>query len=131
MLTKYNGFGDIFDQFDYDNSLLASKEKSNYRLIKTEKGKRIQIPVAGYPRENLNVYKDNNGLVVEGKEEKKIDNIERKGYEVKQFKTTFIIDKFDVSDIKLKDGLLIIDLTRTKPDRHEFEIKVDHEQIPE
>ncbi len=89
----------------------------------------LEMAVAGYSKENLNVSLDGKTLTVTGtkkvvEEDSNIKYI-RKGISSKNFTRAFIITDREVSSVELTDGMLRITLKSIPPKstKVEFEIK--------
>lgn len=83
-----------------------------YNVIRTELGFQIDLAVAGFKKENIKVYHDNNALVVEGR---KADNSEVNylvhSLATRQFKRSFALGpQLKVTTVTLEDGILSITL---------------------
>ena len=119
------GFDSIFDEFD---RMLESTERysSNYPPYNikrvNENNYNIEVALAGYSKDDIEVELKDSTLTVRNKTKDKIVNEEgngviHKGISTRQFERAFTISE----DIKLKEaeqknGLLIIDLERIIPD---------------
>jgi len=79
---------------------------------------RINLAVAGFTRDEIDITAQQNQLIVSGKksEDDKIDYIHR-GIANRQFERRFgLADFIKVTDAAFKDGLLSIDLVREIPE---------------
>ena len=119
------GFDSIFDEFD---RMLESTERysSNYppynikRVNDTDY--RIEVALAGYSKEDIEVELKDKTLIVRNKAKEQIideknSGVIHKGISTRQFERTFTISEdIKVKEAELKNGLLIIDLKRIIPD---------------
>ena len=112
---------DIFKSFGRRNKI--GEVTTDCRIIKTEDGKLMKLPVLGFSEADLEVYQDSIGLVVEGTAPEITEEIQKEGYQVEDFKKTFIIEGLEVTEVELKEGLLNISLKRTEPERVTHNIK--------
>jgi molecular chaperone IbpA len=116
------GFDRLFDMLENN---AAGQNQENYPpfdLIKTgENDYRIQLAVAGFSPDEIDITAQQNVLVVTGKksdesEEKGADYIYR-GIAARSFERRFgLADHIQVKGADLKDGLLLIDLVREIPE---------------
>ena len=116
------GFDRLFDMLENN---AAGQNQENYPpfdLIKTgDNDYRIQLAVAGFKPEEIDITAQQNVLIVTGK---KGDEIEEKGTEfvyrgiaARSFERRFgLADHIQVKGADLKDGLLLIDLVREIPE---------------
>ena len=119
------GFDSIFDEFD---RMLESTERysSNYppynikRL--SDNDYRIEVALAGYSKEDIEIELKENTLTVRNKPvDKTIDEkgngVIHKGNSPRQFERSFTISEdIKVKGAELKNGLLAIELERIIPD---------------
>ncbi|MBI1330195.1 MAG: Hsp20 family protein [Alphaproteobacteria bacterium] len=88
-----------------------------YNIEEAGEGRlRITLAVAGFSPDELNVSIEDNQLVIRGKQ---IDSGERnflhRGIAARQFQRAFVLaDGIEVSDAKLENGLLSVELTRPR-----------------
>ena len=119
------GFDSIFEEFD---RMLESTERysSNYPPYNIKKVNdieyKIEVALAGYSKDDIEVELKDNTLTVRNKNKDKIINEEgngviHKGISTRQFERSFTISEdIKVKDAELKNGLLTIDLERIIPD---------------
>ena len=119
------GFDSIFEEFD---RMLESTERynSNYppynihRLNDTDY--KIEIALAGYSKEDIELELKENTLTVRNKAKEKVINengngVIHKGISTRQFERSFTISEdIKVKNAELKNGLLNIDLERIIPE---------------
>ena len=119
------GFDSIFEEFD---RMLESTERynSNYppyniRRI-NENDYKIEVALAGYSRDDIELELKENTLTVRNKQKEKIVNEEangviHKGISTRQFERSFTISEdIKVKNAELVNGLLNIDLERIVPE---------------
>ena len=120
------GFDDMFDQFEsmLGNGSLAVQ--SNYppnNIRKTGKDKyAIEVAVAGFNKDDVEVEYEDNLLTVKTKEvkrseEKDGDEVIHRGISQRSFARSFTIaDDVEVKGAELKDGLLKVSMERIIPE---------------
>lgn len=85
----------------------------------SENAFRITLAVAGFAQEDLSISVEDRQLVVRSQQVDDADNrvFLHRGIAARQFQRTFLLaDGVDVSGAALTNGLLHIDLSRTKPE---------------
>ena len=119
------GFDSIFDEFD---RVLESTERHNsnyppYNIHKINENEyKIEVALAGYSKEDIELELKDSTLTVRNKQKEKIVNentngIIHKGISTRQFERVFTISEdIKVKNAELKNGLLNIDLERIIPD---------------
>ena len=121
------GFDSIFDEFD---RMLESVDRghinANYPPYNIKKVNEndfvIEVALAGFSKEDINVELKDSTLTVKNKlKEKVIENesngVIHKGISTRQFERAFTIaEDIKVKDAELKNGLLSIELERIIPE---------------
>ena len=119
------GFDSIFDEFD---RMLESSERHStnyppYNIHKIDENVfKIEVALAGYSKEDIEVELKDNNLTVRNKPKEKVVNqngegVIHKGISTRQFERAFTISEdIKVKDAELKNGLLTIDLERIVPE---------------
>jgi molecular chaperone IbpA len=119
------GFDSIFEEFD---RMLESTERysSNYPPYNihklNEKDYKIEIALAGYSKDDIELELKESTLTVRNKAKEKVVNEEgngviHKGISTRQFERSFTISEdIKVKNAELKNGLLNIDLERIIPE---------------
>ena len=119
------GFDSIFEEFD---RMLESTERysSNYPPYNihklNENDYKIEIALAGYSKEDIELELKESTLTVRNKAKEKVVNEEgngviHKGIATRQFERSFTISEdIKVKNAELKNGLLNIDLERIIPE---------------
>lgn len=86
----------------------------------SENAFRITLAVAGFAEADLSISVEDRQLVVRGQQDDDSENrvFLHRGIAARQFQRTFLLaDGVDVSGAALANGLLHIDLTRSKPEK--------------
>ena len=116
------GFDRLFDLLENSAAGQAQENYPPFDLIKTgDNDYRIQLAVAGFKPEEIDITAQQNVLVVTGRkneeaEEKGSDFIYR-GIATRSFERRFgLADHIQVRGADLKDGLLLIELVREIPE---------------
>jgi HSP20 family molecular chaperone IbpA len=80
---------------------------------------RITLAVAGFGEDDIEITVEENELTVRGRQHDDSDrDYLHRGIAARQFQRTFVLaDGLAVTGAELKDGLLVIDLTRPEPAR--------------
>ncbi len=121
------GFDSMFEEFD---RMLESTERYNsnyppYNIHKlSETDYKIEIALAGYSKDDIELELKENTLTVRNKAKEKVINengngngVIHKGISTRQFERSFTISEdIKVKNAELKNGLLNIDLERIIPD---------------
>ena len=116
------GFDRLFDMLEDSAAGQSQENYPPFDLIKTgENDYRIQLAVAGFKPEEIDITAQQNVLIVTGRkneesEEKGADWIYR-GIATRSFERRFgLADHIQVKGADLKDGLLLVDLVREIPE---------------
>lgn len=113
------GFDRLFDLLENSALGQASESYPPFDLIKLDENHyRINLAVAGFGRDEIDITAQQNQLIVSGKkkDDEKVEFIHR-GIANRQFERRFgLADFIKVSDADMQDGLLSIDLIREIPD---------------
>ena len=114
------GFDQIFNDFE---SRFANQIQNNYpphNVIKhDEDNYEIQIAVAGFRKDEIELTVQNNHLIVTGTKEAEHTTGEymHRGLSARNFERFFRLEGFlEVGDAEIRDGLLLIKLTRNIPE---------------
>ena len=120
------GFDDMFDQFENmlgNGGLSMQSNYPPYNIRKAGKDKyAIEVAVAGFNKDDVEVEYEDNLLTVKTKEvkrseEKDGDEVIHRGISQRSFARSFTIaDDVKVNGAELKDGLLTIACERIIPD---------------
>jgi len=82
---------------------------------------RLEIALAGFKKEEVNVFTEYGKLFVEGKKKDKETESEyfHQGLAQRSFKRAWTLsDDFEVRDVSLEDGLLTVQLGKVVPEHH-------------
>ena len=114
------GFDSIFDRF-FDMDLTRDSGYPPYNIRKINEAQYvIEIALAGFSKEDIEVEVTEGNLTIRSKEEKETDEDEsfvHKGIAKRSFLRSFTLsDDIIVKGADLKDGMLIIDLEKVIPD---------------
>ena len=119
------GFDSIFDEFD---RMLESSERYNsnyppYNIHRSDENNyKIEVALAGYSKDDIEVELKDNTLTVRNKQQEKVVNqngngVIHKGISTRQFERAFTISEdIKIKNAELKNGLLNIDLERIIPE---------------
>ena len=113
-----------FDQLFNDMDRMMSTQQTNstyppYNIVRVDSDNFIiEIAVAGFSEDELDISVDQGQLIITGST---IDSDERtylhKGIGTRNFTRTFRLDHFiEVGEASIRDGLLIVNLTRVIPE---------------
>jgi len=93
-----------------------------YNLIQVNNSEsRLEIALAGFKKEEVNVFTEYGKLFVEGKKKDKETESEyfHQGLAQRSFKRAWTLsDDFEVRDVSLEDGLLTVKLGKVVPEHH-------------
>jgi len=93
-----------------------------YNLIQVNNSEsRLEIALAGFKKEEVNVFTEYGKLFVEGKKKDKETESEyfHQGLAQRSFKRAWTLsDDFEVRDVSLEDGLLTVKLGKVIPEHH-------------
>lgn len=113
------GFDRLFDLLENSGLGQGSETYPPFDLIQVDNNHyRINLAVAGFSRDEIDITAQQNQLIVTGKksDDDRIDYIHR-GIANRQFERRFgLADFIKVTDADLQDGLLSIDLIREIPE---------------
>ena len=93
-----------------------------YNLIQVNNSEsRVEMALAGFKKEEVNVFTEYGKLFVEGKKKDKETESEyfHQGLAQRSFKRAWTLsDDFEVRDVSLEDGLLTVKLGKVVPEHH-------------
>jgi len=120
------GFDDMFDQFESmlgNGSLAVQSNYPPYNIRRAGKDKyAIEVAVAGFNKDDVEVEYEDNLLIVKTKEVKRSDKkdgdeVIHRGISQRSFARSFTIaDDIKVNGAELKDGLLTISCEKIIPE---------------
>lgn len=107
----------------YNIERVARDERHPERL-------RITLAVAGFTREQLDVFVEESQLVIRGRQQDdKVRQFLHRGIAARQFQRTFVLaDGMEVLGADLRNGLLSIDLARPQPEKIVKTIAINEEE---
>ena len=121
-IISKNGIGmdDYLDRFF--NSYENTTNYPPYNLVQVNNTEsRLEIALAGFKKEEVNVYTEYGKLFVEGKKKDKEKGSEyfHQGLAQRSFNRAWTLaDDYEVRDVSLEDGLLTVKLGKIVPDHH-------------
>ena len=121
-IISKNGIGmdDYLDRFF--NSYETTTNYPPYNLVQVNNTEsRLEIALAGFKKEEVNVYTEYGKLFVEGKKKDKEEGSEyvHQGLAQRSFNRAWTLsDDYEVRDVLLEDGLLTVKLGKVVPDHH-------------
>lgn len=139
ILAKYNttNISKLLDEIDrfsigldpwFTNLNSAYTTNSNYppyNVVDIGEGKkRLEVAVAGFSRNDIDVYTEKNLLTIEGKIlNKEEEKYHHNGIAKRNFKRSWTLgDDVRVDDVKLSDGLLTIELSTIVPEHQKRKV---------
>ena len=134
ILDKMDQFGFGFeDQFERlsqaHDHFLSSTSYPPYNIIKNDNTYRIEIALAGFKKEDVDVVLAKNVLTISGNTPKaEADkNIAYRGIATRKFKRSFALsDNTKVKAAKMEDGMLTITIEKVVPEEEkEVSIQID------
>jgi molecular chaperone IbpA len=122
-MTYSVGFEDLFNRMHASHSIHTSYPP--YNIVKeTESEWRIEMALAGWSRDDLEISTETNVLCVKSKADKDSDDdYIHRGVAKRSFARSFnISEDVEVGDISYKDGLLAIHLTKIVPEKQKRKV---------
>ena len=120
-INKYSiGMDEYFDRLFHLHETTSNYPPYNLVQVSNVES-RLEIALAGFKKEEVNVYTEYGKLFVEGqREDKETDtNYVHKGLAQRSFKRAWTMaDDTEVADVSFEDGLLSINLKKIVPDHH-------------
>ena len=120
-ITKNSiGMDDYFDRFFALHETTSNYPPYNLVQVNNVES-RLEIALAGFKKNEINVYTEYGKLFVEGKKEDKETESEyiHKGLAQRSFTRVWTIsDDTEVRSVKFEDGLLTIQLGKVVPEHH-------------
>jgi len=127
--ASFVGFDRIWNELD--TALTNSVDNTNvfprHNIVKVdEEVYHIQLALAGYSRDDLNVELEDGVMVITGEKEDETVEYLHKGISTKKFRRTFRLNEnVEVSDATFVDGLLVVVLKHIVPeDKQALSIKI-------
>ena len=131
----FDNFWNVLEHPDFPFVTLTSTTNAfrnfpAYNIIESEDGKvRLEMAVAGFTKDRIKVEKEGNTLIISGQpaELDAKNTLRHRGITNAAWMRTFDMNvNTEVADVQLKDGILTVYVTSTKPalpPRTVFEIK--------
>ena len=114
------GFDSIFNDFEHRFANQLATNYPPYNVLKhSEDLYEVQIAVAGFSRDEIEVTLENNQLQIKGTKIEEVDAPEylHRGLAARNFERSFTLGQYlEVDRVELKYGLLIVKLERNIPD---------------
>ncbi len=119
------GFDDVFNHFEklFDKNFfnISASNYPPYNILKTgEYTYDVEIALAGYSKDDIEVTYENNMLNIKSKksnDDAEMNEIIHKGIAKRYFLKSFTVsDDISIKSAKLKDGLLKISMEKIIPD---------------
>lgn len=114
------GFDRIFQDFEHRFANQISTNYPPYNIVKrSEDNYEIQIAVAGFSRDEIELTVENNELQIKGTKFEEADAGEflHRGLAARNFERAFTLGQYlEVESATIQDGLLIIKLERHVPE---------------
>ena len=114
------GFDTIFNDFEHRFANQIQTNYPPYNIVKRDEDNyEIQIAVAGFRLDEIDITVENNELVVKGTKFEEADTAEylHRGLAARNFERSWTLGQYlEVDTAEIKDGLLIIKLERHVPD---------------
>ena len=114
------GFDQIFNDFEHRFANQLATNYPPYNIVKrSEDNYEIQIAVAGFSREEIDLTVENNELQIKGTKFEGEDTAEylHRGLAARNFERAFTLGQYlEVESAEIQDGLLIIKLERHIPE---------------
>lgn len=114
------GFDQIFNDFEHRFANQLATNYPPYNIVKrSEDNYEIQIAVAGFSREEIELTVENNELQIKGTKFEGEDTAEylHRGLAARNFERAFTLGQYlEVDSAEIQDGLLIIKLERHIPE---------------
>lgn len=114
------GLDDYFDRFF--NSDFPQSNYPPYNLIQLNNHEsKLEIALAGFKKDELQVYTEFGKLYVKGKKEEPevVGEFVHKGLAQRSFERIWTVtDDTKVGSVKFEDGLLTVELNKIVPDHH-------------
>lgn len=119
-ITRFSvGMDQLFQELTRTMETNNSNGYPPYNIVAVNENEYvIELAVAGFRQENLDITVDRNQLIVEGNiEDKEQRNYMHRGISARRFVRTFTLaDHVQVRDARVDNGLLIVSLERVVPE---------------
>lgn len=124
------GFDGVLERlFQAHDHFVSSTSYPPYNIIRDDNKYRIEIALAGFKKEDIDVVLAKNVLTISGNTPKaEADkNIAYRGIATRKFKRSFALsDNTEVKAAKMEDGMLVIEIQKVVPEEdQERKISID------
>ena len=113
------GLDDYFNQF-FD--IQTTSNYPPYNLIQLSNHEsRLEIALAGFKKEEINVYTEYGKLFVKGQKQDKDENTSfvHKGVAQRDFERAWSLsDETEIKSVSFEDGLLVVEIVKIVPEHH-------------
>ncbi len=113
------GLDDYFNQF-FD--LQTTSNYPPYNLVHVNNVEsRLEIALAGFKKEEVNVYTEYGKLFVKGQKQDKDENTSfvHKGVAQRDFERAWSLsDETEIKSVRFEDGLLVVEIVKIVPEHH-------------
>lgn len=118
------GFNEMFDRL-FEGVPKKLDSYPPYNLFKYDNGYLLEMAVAGFSRDNINIYRENGNLIIEGnkpsmseeEQEANCKSVLHQGLALRGFKQVLkVSDLIEVQEARLEDGILRVRLEQIEPD---------------
>jgi len=110
---------------DYFNQFFETQTTSNYppyNIIQVSNHEsRLEIALAGFKKEEINVYTEYGKLFVKGQKQDKDENTSfvHKGVAQRDFERAWSLsDETEIKSVSFEDGLLVVEIVKIVPEHH-------------
>jgi molecular chaperone IbpA len=114
------GFDSLFDNFEHRFAHQLSNNYPPYNVVKRDENTyEIQIAVAGFRKDEIELTTENNELLIKGTKFEEADTAEylHRGLAARNFERAFTLGQYlEIDSAEIKDGLLVIKLERHVPE---------------
>ena len=117
----FEHFLNSFNKFEKEEDESKNNSYPPYNIVrKDETNYSIQIAVAGFSKDEIDIFSEGSKLFVKGEIKKIIkDKFIYKGIPIRNFQHEFLLsDTVEVVSADLNEGLLVVNLENVIPERH-------------
>ncbi len=113
------GLDDYFNQF-FDIQTTSNYPPYNIIQVSNHES-RLEIALAGFKKEEINVYTEYGKLFVKGQKQDKDENTSfvHKGVAQRDFERAWSLsDETEIKSVSFEDGLLVVEIVKIVPEHH-------------
>ena len=113
------GLDDYFNQF-FDIQTTSNYPPYNIIQLSNHES-RLEIALAGFKKEEINVYTEYGKLFVKGQKQDKDENTSfvHKGVAQRDFERAWSLsDETEIKSVSFEDGLLVVEIVKIVPEHH-------------